>query len=443
MFEEEIMTKKIDFQDKRYEHVAIVGLGYVGLPLCIEFARKHHCVGFDVDHAKISQLTDGIRPIEDITQEDLESTTSVFSSKVEDLSDSSVFIVTVPTPIKADNSPDLTLLEKATEMLAKVIKKGDVVVYESTVYPGVSEEFCVPILEKVSGLTFNLDFFVGYSPERLSPGETNRTITKITKIVSGSTAEVADFLADLYGSIIPAGIYKASSIKVAEAAKVVENVQRDLNVALMNELSIIFNKLDISTLDVIDAAATKWNFMKMTPGLVGGHCIGVDPYYLTYKAESVGYYPQVILSGRRINDGMGKFVAEQVVKMLIQADKPVRNARIGILGITFKENVADIRNSKVIDVINELQTYNTDVIVTDPHASSEDVKHEYGLELLPFENINNLDALIIAVPHNAYREMSADRMFSLFNGGEKVVFDIKGIFRHNDDITKTGIYKFL
>ena len=443
MFEEEIMTKKIDFQDKRYEHVAIVGLGYVGLPLCIEFARKHHCVGFDVDHAKISQLTDGIRPIEDITQEDLESTTSVFSSKVEDLSDSSVFIVTVPTPIKADNSPDLTLLEKATEMLAKVIKKGDVVVYESTVYPGVSEEFCVPILEKVSGLTFNLDFFVGYSPERLSPGETNRTITKITKIVSGSTAEVADFLADLYGSIIPAGIYKASSIKVAEAAKVVENVQRDLNVALMNELSIIFNKLDISTLDVIDAAATKWNFMKMTPGLVGGHCIGVDPYYLTYKAESVGYYPQVILSGRRINDGMGKFVAEQVVKMLIQADKPVRNARIGILGITFKENVADIRNSKVIDVINELQTYNTDVIVTDPHASSEDVKHEYGLELLPFESINNLDALIIAVPHNAYREMSADRMFSLFNGGEKVVFDIKGIFRHNDDITKTGIYKFL
>jgi len=443
MFEEEIMTKKIDFQDKRYEHVAIVGLGYVGLPLCIEFARNHHCVGFDVDHAKISQLTDGIRPIEDITQEDLESTTSVFSSKVEDLSDSSVFIVTVPTPIKADNSPDLTLLEKATEMLAKVIKKGDVVVYESTVYPGVSEEFCVPILEKVSGLTFNLDFFVGYSPERLSPGETNRTITKITKIVSGSTAEVADFLADLYGSIIPAGIYKASSIKVAEAAKVVENVQRDLNVALMNELSIIFNKLDISTLDVIDAAATKWNFMKMTPGLVGGHCIGVDPYYLTYKAESVGYYPQVILSGRRINDGMGKFVAEQVVKMLIQADKPVRNARIGILGITFKENVADIRNSKVIDVINELQTYNTDVIVTDPHASSEDVKHEYGLELLPFENINNLDALIIAVPHNAYREMSADRMFSLFNGGEKVVFDIKGIFRHNDDITKTGIYKFL
>jgi len=443
MFEEEIMTKKIDFQDKRYEHVAIVGLGYVGLPLCIEFARKHHCVGFDVDHAKISQLTDGIRPIEDITQEDLESTTSVFSSKVEDLSDSSVFIVTVPTPIKADNSPDLTLLEKATEMLAKVIKKGDVVVYESTVYPGVSEEFCVPILEKVSGLTFNLDFFVGYSPERLSPGETNRTITKITKIVSGSTAEVADFLADLYGSIIPAGIYKASSIKVAEAAKVVENVQRDLNVALMNELSIIFNKLDISTLDVIDAAATKWNFMKMTPGLVGGHCIGVDPYYLTYKAESVGYYPQVILSGRRINDGMGKFVAEQVVKMLIQADKPVRNARIGILGITFKENVADIRNSKVIDVINELQTYNTDVIVTDPHASSEDVKHEYGLELLPFENINNLDALIIAVPHNAYREMSADRMFSLFNGGEKVVFDIKGIFRHNLSIVKTGKYQYL
>ncbi len=443
MFKKEIMTKKIDFQDKRYEHVAIVGLGYVGLPLCIEFARKHHCVGFDVDHAKISQLTDGIRPIEDITQEDLEITTSVFSSKVEDLSDSSVFIVTVPTPIKADNSPDLSLLEKATEMLAKVIKKGDVVVYESTVYPGVSEEFCVPILEKVSGLTFNLDFFVGYSPERLSPGETNRTITKITKIVSGSTAEVADFLADLYGSIIPAGIYKASSIKVAEAAKVVENVQRDLNVALMNELSIIFNKLDISTLDVIDAAATKWNFMKMTPGLVGGHCIGVDPYYLTYKAESVGYYPQVILSGRRINDGMGKFVAEQVVKMLIQADKPVRNARIGILGITFKENVADIRNSKVIDVINELQTYNTDVIVTDPHASKEDVEGEYGLELLPFESINNLDALIIAVPHNAYREMSADRMFSLFNGGEKVVFDIKGIFRHNDDITKTGIYKFL
>ena len=441
------MTKenkdKIDFTISKYNNIAIIGLGYVGLPLCIEFARKYNCVGFDVDGKKINQLNKKIRPIEDITQEDLNNSNSTFSSQISDLKESSIFIVTVPTPIKSDNTPDLTLIQKATEMLSAVIKKGDIVVYESTVYPGVTDEICVPILENGSGLKFNHDFFVGYSPERLSPGETNRTITKITKIVAGSTPEVADFLEKLYGSIIPAGIYKASSIKVAEAAKVVENVQRDLNVALMNELSIIFNKMGISTLDVVEAASTKWNFMKMTPGLVGGHCIGVDPYYLTYKAESLGYYPQVILSGRRINDGMGKFVAEQVVKMLIQADKPVKNAKVGILGITFKENVADIRNSKVIDVINELKTYDTQVLIADPHAANEDVQNEYGLDLTDFDKLKNLDALIIAVPHEFYKTLNADMLLSLFNGGKKVIFDIKGLFRKDSKISKAGFYKFL
>ena len=443
MLEKSLVCEKVDFSDVSYQNVAVVGLGYVGLPLCIEFARQFNCIGFDVDNKKIDQLNAKIRPIEDITQEDLDKTKSSFSSQISDLKAASIFVVTVPTPIKKDNTPDLTLIEKATEMLSRIIKEGDIVVYESTVYPGVTDEICVPILEVGSGLVFNQGFFVGYSPERLSPGETNRTITKITKIVAGSTPEVADFLADLYGAIIPAGIYKAASIKVAEAAKIIENVQRDLNVALMNELAIIFDKMNINTLDVIEAAATKWNFMKMSPGLVGGHCIGVDPYYLTYKAESMGYHPQVILSGRRINDGMGKFVAEQVVKMLIKADKPVKNARIGVLGITFKENVADIRNSKVIDVINELKTYGTKVIVSDPHATVEDVEEEYQLQLTSFDQVNNLDALILAVPHQVYKEYNAETLFSLFNGGEKVIYDVKGVFRDNSQIANTGLYKYL
>ena len=434
---------KTDFTISKYNNIAIIGLGYVGLPLCIEFARKYNCVGFDVDSKKINQLNNKTRPIEDITQDDLNKTNSTFSSQISDLKESAIFIVTVPTPIKSDNTPDLTLIQKATEMLSGVIKEGDIVVYESTVYPGVTDEICVPILENGSGLKFNHDFFVGYSPERLSPGETNRTIIKITKVVAGSTPEVADFLEKLYGSIIPAGIYKASSIKVAEAAKIVENVQRDLNVALMNELSIIFNKMDISTLDVVEAASTKWNFMKMTPGLVGGHCIGVDPYYLTYKAESLGYHPQVILSGRRINDGMGKFVAEQVVKMLIKADKPIRKARVGILGITFKENVADIRNSKVIDVIKELNTYDTNIIVTDPHANPKDVKEEYGFDLTNFENIMDLDALIIAVPHQVYKDMDSWKLLNLFNDGQKVVFDVRGVFRKYKEFENLNFYGVL
>ena len=431
------------FSALRYNDIAIVGLGYVGLPICIEFAKKYNCMGYDVDAKKIDLLNKKIRPIEDISQDDLDQSSAEFSTSLDKIKRSSVYIVTVPTPIREDKMPDLSLLEQASEMLASVLNKGDVIVYESTVYPGVTEDICVPIIEKITGFKFNVDFYVGYSPERLSPGETNRTLTKITKIVSGSTPEVADFLAELYGSIIPAGIYKASSIKVAEAAKIIENVQRDLNVALMNELAIIFDKMNIKTLDVIEAAATKWNFMKMSPGLVGGHCIGVDPYYLTYKAESIGYHPQVILSGRRINDGMGKFVAEQVIKMLIQADKPVKRARIGVLGITFKENVADIRNSKVIDVINELKTYNTEVIVTDPHATAEDVQEEYNLQLTPFDQVNNLDALIIAVPHQVYKDFNSEQLFSLFNGGEKVVFDVKGVFRHENSISEVGIYKFL
>lgn len=422
--------------------IAIVGLGYVGLPLCIEFSRQYSCVGFDIDEKKISKLNKKVRPIEDITQEDLNQTSAIFTSQPEDIADATVFILTVPTPIKSDNTPDLTALEKSTEFIAGMLKKGDIVVYESTVYPGVTEEVCVPILERVSGHVFNSDFFAGYSPERLSPGETDRTITKITKIVSGSTPEAADFLEELYRSIITAGVFKASNIKVAEAAKVVENVQRDLNVALMNELSLIFNKLDISTLDVVEAASTKWNFMKMTPGLVGGHCIGVDPYYLTYKAESVGYYPQVILSGRRINDGMGKCVAEQVVKMLIQADKPVRKARIGVLGITFKENVADIRNSKVIDVINELKTYNTEVIVTDPYACKDEVEEEYQVPLVSFEDLNDCDALIIAVPHRVYLNYTPEILMRRCKN-KPVIFDVKGVFRNQASIAKLEFYKNL
>lgn len=436
------MNNPTRFDSDCYKQIAIVGLGYVGLPLCIEFARQYTCLGFDIDEKKISQLNSKVRPIDDITQADLNDTTAVFSAQRSDLSTASIYIVTVPTPIKSDNTPDLTALEKSTEMIAGVLKKGDIVVYESTVYPGVTEDVCVPILARVSGFKFNTDFFVGYSPERLSPGETDRTITKIQKIVSGSTPEVADFLDSLYGSIITAGTFKASSIKVAEAAKVVENVQRDLNVALMNELSLIFDKLGISTLDVVEAAATKWNFMKMTPGLVGGHCIGVDPYYLTYKAESVGYYPQVILSGRRINDGMGKCVAEHVVKMLIQANKPVKNAKIGVLGITFKENVADIRNSKVIDVINELKTYNTQIFVTDPHACPDEVASEYQLPLVPLDALRDIDALIIAVPHQVYLAYSPEMLIDRFNG-VPVIFDVKGVFRHTPEIRDSGVYKLL
>ena len=424
--------------------IAIIGLGYVGLPLAIEFGKILDVFGYDKDNLRIKQLKKSNDTNNDISSKEFHKSKYLkFTNNLNQIKDCNFYIITVPTPIDRNKIPDLFYIKQACLEVASVIKKNDIVVFESTVYPGLTEEFCMPLIEKNSNLKFNKDFFCGYSPERINPNDKKHTITKITKITSGSNKKSANIIDNLYKKIIKAGTYKVSSIKVAEAAKVIENSQRDLNIAFMNELSQIFHLLNINTNEVLEAASTKWNFLNFSPGLVGGHCIGVDPYYLTYKAESVGYYPQVILSGRRINDGMGKFVAEQVVKMLIQADKPVRNARIGILGITFKENVADIRNSKVIDVINELQTYNTDVIVTDPYASSEDVKHEYGLELLPFENINNLDALIIAVPHNAYREMSADRMFSLFNGGEKVVFDIKGIFRHNLSIVKTGKYQYL
>ena len=439
-----LSAKKIDFSTYKNPKIAVVGLGYVGLPLCIALAKLFQTQGFDISSKKITQLKQNIDPIDELEPSDLEDTQAAFTSEISELKESTIKILTVPTPIDANKRPDLSLVKSATESIATVLKEGDIVVYESTVYPGVTEDVCVPILEKVSGLTFNKDFFVGYSPERLSPGDKNRSLQKIVKVVSGSTPEVCDILADVYGQVIPAGIYKAKSIKVAEAAKVVENVQRDLNVALMNELSILFSKIGIDTMDVINAAATKWNFMKMSPGLVGGHCIGVDPYYLTHKAELLGYHPQVILSGRRINDSMGKYVAEQVVKLLIKADKRVKGARVGILGMTFKENVSDIRNSKVKDVIDELESYACNVLVSDDYAKPEEVSEEYSFDLVGFDALNELDALIVAVPHSSYESLVFEDLCQKITG-VPVVFDIKGVFKEAclNQETVLGYYQVL
>jgi len=409
--------------------IAIIGLGYVGLPLAVEFGKKIPVVGFDIHQKRIDELKSGQDHTLEVSPEELSQATNLsYSANLEDLKSCNFFIVTVPTPVDEVNRPDLTPLKKASETLGKVIKKGDIVVYESTVYPGATEEVCIPVLEKISGLKFNQDFFAGYSPERINPGDKVNTLTKIKKITSGSTPEIADKVDAVYASIITAGTHKASSIKVAEAAKVIENTQRDLNIALVNELSVIFDRLGIDTIDVLEAAGSKWNFLPFRPGLVGGHCIGVDPYYLTHKAEEVGYHPQVILAGRRINDNMARYVARNTIKRMLQNGIDVPRAKVGVLGVTFKENCPDIRNSKVADLIREFEAWGAQVVVADPWADADEVKHEYGVELGQVNAEHPVDALVVAVGHNEFRNLSAAELKSYVRTNQPVLADVKGLF---------------
>jgi UDP-N-acetyl-D-galactosamine dehydrogenase len=409
--------------------IAIIGLGYVGLPLAVEFGKKMPVVGFDIHQKRIDELKSGQDHTLEVSPEELSHATQLsYSANIEDLKSCNFFIVTVPTPVDEVNRPDLIPLRKASETIGKVIKKGDIVVYESTVYPGATEEVCIPVLEQMSGLKFNQDFFAGYSPERINPGDKVNTLTKIKKITSGSTSEVADTVDAVYASIITAGTHKASSIKVAEAAKVIENTQRDLNIALVNELSVIFERLGIDTIDVLEAAGSKWNFLPFRPGLVGGHCIGVDPYYLTHKAEEVGYHPQVILAGRRINDNMARYVARNTIKRMLQNGIDVPRAKVGVLGVTFKENCPDIRNSKVADLIKEFQAWGAQVVVADPWADAEEVKHEYGIELGTVNAEHPVDALVVAVGHNEFRTLSATELKTYVRTDKPVLADVKGLF---------------
>ncbi len=406
--------------------IAVIGLGYVGLPLAVEFGKQYRTIGFDINTTRIAELSKGIDKTLEVTAEDLDASAQLqFSSQPVDLVDCQVFIITVPTPVDRYNRPDLTPLYKASQTVGKALKKGDIVIYESTVYPGVTEEECVPVLEKESGLSFNVDFFAGYSPERINPGDKERTVTKIRKVTSGSTPAVADFVDQLYASVITAGTFKASSIKVAEAAKVIENAQRDINIAFVNELAKIFNRLGIDTADVLEAAGTKWNFLPFKPGLVGGHCIGVDPYYLAQKAQEVGYHPEIILAGRRLNDSMGAYVAGEVVKLMVEKDIPVKGAKVLILGFTFKENCPDVRNTRVIDIIAELQRYNTEVAIYDPWANPEEVAHEYGLTTCQhLENCGSgpWDAVIAAVAHKEFLTMD----IAALGAKNAVIYDVKG-----------------
>jgi UDP-N-acetyl-D-galactosamine dehydrogenase len=408
--------------------LAVIGLGYVGLPIALEFARKLSVIGFDINAKRVEMMKNGIDPSNELESADFVGCDIQFTANVDDLKDVTFFIVAVPTPVDDHRVPDLTPLVKATETLSKVLKKGDYVVYESTVYPGCTEEDCIPILEKNTGLKFVTDFKVGYSPERINPGDKEHTLTKITKVVSGCDAESLDVIAKVYEIVVKAGVHRAATIKVAEAAKIIENTQRDLNIALMNELSKIFEKMGINTYDVLEAAGTKWNFLPFRPGLVGGHCIGVDPYYLTHKALSVGYTPEVILSGRHINDSMGEWVAKNVVQRLIKAGKSVQDCKVLVLGATFKENVSDIRNSKVVDVINELKSYSIHVDVADAYAESEEVKHEYGFELV--DSIGkDYDAIVVAVNHKPYLAYTENDFKGMLKEGKGLVADLKGVFR--------------
>ncbi|HCK7399042.1 TPA: Vi polysaccharide biosynthesis UDP-N-acetylglucosamine C-6 dehydrogenase TviB [Acinetobacter baumannii] len=409
--------------------IAIIGLGYVGLPLAVEFGKKGPVIGFDINQNRIDELKSGKDHTLEVSPEELQKAEQLsFSANLDDLKTCNFFIVTVPTPVDHVNRPDLTPLKKASETVGQALKKGDIVVYESTVYPGATEEVCIPILEKISGLKFNQDFFAGYSPERINPGDKVNTLTKIKKITSGSTPEVANTVDAVYASIITAGTHKASSIKVAEAAKVIENTQRDLNIALVNELSVIFDRIGIDTLDVLEAAGSKWNFLPFRPGLVGGHCIGVDPYYLTHKAEEVGYHPQVILAGRRINDNMARYVARNTIKLMLQNGIDVPRSKVGVLGVTFKENCPDIRNSKVADLIKELEFWGAQVVVADPWADAEEVKHEYGIELGTVNAQNPVDSLIVAVGHSEFRSLSASDLRSYVKAEKPVLADVKSLF---------------
>lgn len=412
--------------------IAIIGLGYVGLPLAVEFGKKYQTLGFDINQTRVNELENGKDSTLEVSEAELVSVTKLqFSSDITDLKSANIYIVTVPTPIDDNNAPDLRPLEKASEMLGSVISKGDVVIYESTVYPGATEEICLPIIEKISGFTFNRDFYAGYSPERINPGDKVNTLTKIMKITSGSTPKVANFVDELYSSIIIAGTHKASSIKVAEAAKVIENTQRDLNIAIVNEFAKIFNKLDIDTEEVLKAAGTKWNFLHFKPGLVGGHCISVDPYYLTHKAQEVGYRPEVILAGRRINDGMGAYVATQLVKKLASNKIHIDEAQILILGITFKGDCPDVRNTKIIDIIKELKDFNMSVDVYDSWANADEVKHEYGIELVNELEHGKYDGIVLAVDHEEFKNMGVEKIRAL-GKNMHVLYDVKYVLDTKD-----------
>jgi len=412
------------------DRIGIIGLGYVGLPLAVEFGKVLEVIGFDINQSRIDELKKGIDRTLEVDKDELSFSKGLsFTTNPEDLKKVNYFIVTVPTPVDEYKTPDLTPLIKASETVGKVLKKGDIVIYESTVYPGCTEEDCVPVLEKFSELRFNVDFFCGYSPERINPGDKQHRLPNIKKVTSGSTPEIAEKVDQLYKKIIKAGTHKASSLKVAEAAKVIENAQRDINIAFVNELSLIFERMGIDTHEVLSAASTKWNFLPYKPGLVGGHCIGVDPYYLTYKADSLGYHPQVILAGRRINDNMGIHIANRVIKLMTQNDLPVNQSKILVLGITFKENCPDIRNSKAIDVIRELQSFGTDVEVFDPHADAEEVKHEYGLSLTKTLN-RKYAAIVLAVSHDEFKKLD----WSSIKNENTIIYDVKG-FLDKDFVT--------
>lgn len=414
------------------EKISIVGLGYVGMPLAVFFAKKVNVIGFDVNKEKVQQYLEGIDATNEVGNEEIKKTTAEFTWDEKRLNECKFHVIAVPTPINGDKTPDLKPVIGASKTLGRNLTKGSIVVYESTVYPGVTEEICVPILEKESGLICGQDFFVGYSPERINPGDKVHTLEKIVKIVSGMNEETLDVVAKVYELIIEAGVHKAESIKVAEAAKVIENSQRDINIAFMNELSIIFNKMGIDTKSVLEAAGTKWNFLNFTPGLVGGHCIGVDPFYLVYKAKEYGYESQIIASGRRINDNMGKFVAENLIKLLIKADKKIKGAKVAILGFTFKENCPDCRNTKVIDIIDELKQYGVNLIIYDPIANKSEVMDEYKIKLSNKEDLNNLDAVIIAVNHEGFsKSFNLNNMQSMFKE-QCILVDTKGTFNKKE-----------
>lgn len=412
--------------------LGVVGLGYVGLPLAIEFGKKIHTVGFDINQERVLELKSGSDSTLEVSDDEIRSAECLsYTSAVEDIKNCNVYIVTVPTPIDKHKQPDLSPLEKSSATIGSVLTEGDVVVYESTVYPGATEEVCIPVLEKVSGLKFNVDFFVGYSPERINPGDKEHRVANIVKVTSGSTDACADFVDELYSTVIIAGTHKASSIKVAEASKVIENTQRDLNIALINELAIIFNRLGIDTLEVLEAAGSKWNFLPFRPGLVGGHCIGVDPYYLTHKAQSLGYFPDIILSGRRINDGMGGYVANQVINLMLRKRIAIPDSKVLVLGFTFKENCPDVRNTRVIDIVQEFENYGATVDVHDCWADSGDVEKEYGISLQSELFNDYYDAIILAVGHDEYKRMGTDVIRKL-GKGQHVLFDIKHVLDKNN-----------
>ena len=423
-----------DLLDKK-QTLAVIGLGYVGLPIALEFAKKIKVIGFDINADRVKLMQNKIDPSQELDTAAFDNTDIEFTNDLEKLREASFYIVAVPTPVDENNIPDLVPVQRASETIGKVIKKGDYVVFESTVYPGCTEEDCVPIIEKFSGLKMCTDYMIGYSPERINPGDKEHTITTIVKVVSGCCAESLDTIAKVYELVVKAGVHRASSIKVAEAAKIIENTQRDLNIALMNELSIIFDKMNINTFEVLEAAGTKWNFLKFQPGLVGGHCIGVDPYYLTYKSQKLGYESQVILAGRNINDGMAGYVAKKVLQHIIKNNGNIKDAKVLVMGSTFKENVSDIRNSKVADVVKELKSFSLNVEVTDPHASSDELLHEYGFGLTT-DIANDYDAIIVTVPHDAYKKLD-DAYFASISKEKAMVADLKGSYRN---VIKTRTY---